>query len=424
MKYEPTLHKLSNGVSVILDPMDIETTTVKVYFCTGTRDELPHEYGITHFCEHMLCKGTTRFPDKRTIDDHFEYYGGTRNAGTSTAFLIFHGRILAQNVNVLIDYIGDQIQNSLFNSDKIEIERRVICDELRRALDDPERQFYDFTSNTLFGGATFSTRNLGTVENIMSFSRDQMLEFLSRRLSATNCIIGVSGRIIDSASVLQCLEDSFGFLPTHKVSENTMINYTPAIAHNSKSDKQNVKLRILFPDICDSAYEKRFDNMCVRRFERYMNKEISNVLRQDNGLVYGFSGYSAGNFEHSWVGFSTQSSAENIAKVVQLIAKTASEIYNDLPITADDLDRYNRKDRLGDADWLESATSRCDKLINFYRERGRIFDFEETVKMYESITVDDVVQKSRGYFDGAMSIVTQGADFDADLQQIWKFNFK
>ena len=107
-----------------------------------------------------------------------------------------------------------------------------------------------------------------------------------------------------------------------------------------------------------------------------------------------------------------------------MIAKTASEIYNDLPITADDLDRYNRRDRLGDADWLESATSRCDKLINFYRERGRIFDFEETVKMYESITVDDAVQKSRGYFDGQMSIVSQGKDFDANLGKIWHDNFK
>lgn len=423
MKYEPMLHKLSNGVTVILDPMDIETTSVKVLFCTGSRDELPNEYGLTHFCEHMLCKGTKRFPSKREIDEYFDYYGGTRNASTGTALLSFYGRILAKNVNVLIDSIGDQIQNSLFDSDKIEIERRVVCDELRRALDNPERQFEDFMSNTLFGGATFSTRNLGSIENIMSFTREQMLEFLSRRLSAKNCIIGISGRIIDSASVLQCLEDSFAFLPAHDVTENTLINYTPTIAHNSKPDKQNVKLRILFPDICDSAYEKRYDNMCVGRFERFMNKEISNVLRQDNGLVYGFSGFGTGNFEHSWNGFNTQTSTENVAKAVELIAQTASKIYNNLSITAQDLDRYNRKDCLNDADWLESAPRRCDKLISFYRDRGRIFDFYETVKMYDNINVQDVLKNSRGYFDGPMSIVTQGADFDANLQKIWHDNF-
>ena len=424
MKYEPTVHKLSNGVTVILDPMDLETAAVKVNFNTGSRDELPNEYGLTHFCEHMLCKGTPRFPSKREIDDYFDYYGGTRNASTGTAVLTFFGRILAQNVNVLIDYIGDQIQNSLFDSDKIAIERRVVCDELRRALDNPDRQFGDFTSNTLFGGMTFSTRNLGSVENIMSFSREQMLEFLSRRLSAKNCIIGISGRIIDSASVLQCLEDSFAFLPTHDVSENTFIGYTPTVAHNSKPENKNVKLRIVFPDICDVAYDKRYESMCIGRFERFMIKEITNVLRQDNGLVYGFSGYGVGNFQHYWNGFATQTSNENVAQVVRLIAQTASKVYNNLTMTADDLDRYCRKDMLHDADWLESATSRCDKLIDYYRNYKRIYDFYDISKLNRDVTVDDVKKYSRGYFAGPISVVTQGADFNADLGKIWHDNFK
>ncbi|MBR4860241.1 MAG: insulinase family protein, partial [Alphaproteobacteria bacterium] len=63
MKYNPTLHKLSNGVTVILDPMDIETVHMHVTFKTGACDEKPDEYGITHFCEHMFCKGSKRFPD-------------------------------------------------------------------------------------------------------------------------------------------------------------------------------------------------------------------------------------------------------------------------------------------------------------------------------------------------------------------------
>ena len=78
MKYNPTLHKLSNGVTVILDPMDIETVAAKVYFTTGSRDELPNEYGITHFCEHMLCKGTKKLPNKMAIDDYMDYYNNER----------------------------------------------------------------------------------------------------------------------------------------------------------------------------------------------------------------------------------------------------------------------------------------------------------------------------------------------------------
>ncbi len=424
MKYNPTLHKLSNGVTVILDPMDLATTSVKVFFNTGSRDEAPHEYGLTHFCEHMLCKGTQRFPNKKSIDDYLDYHGGTRNASTSSGSLSFYGRIVAENLHVLIDFIGDQLQNSLFDSDKLEIERRVICDELRRALDNPGRQFDDFMSDKLFGGRTFSTRNLGTLDTINSFTRDQIMEFISRRLSAKNCIIGISGKISDPDATLAQLEKSFSFLPTHDVAVNTDIPYTPCVAHDSRPDKNNVRLRILMPDIWPMIFDNHFKNICVGRFERFMNKRISDILRQDNGLVYGFGGLNVGNEHHYWNGFATETSADNIERVVALIAQNAYQIYNNLDITADDLDRFSRKDALGDADWLESATRRRDKLISFYRQHQRLYDFDWDLKMFNKISVNDVVENSRGYFNGPVSIITHGADFQTDLMDVWQNNFK
>lgn len=424
MKYNPTLHKLSNGITVILDPMDIETVAAKVYFTTGSRDELPNEYGITHFCEHMLCKGTKKLPNKMAIDDYMDYWGGERNAATGISQMFLDGRILADNVNVLLDFFADQLHNSLFDENKIEIERRVICDERRRALDNPDRQFGDFISGRLFNYATFSYRTLGPVENIMSFTRDQMLEFLSRRLSAKNCIICLSGRLDDPDAILAHIESAFSFLPTHEVLQNSEINYTPTIAHNSLPDKNNNRVRILFPDIWADTVENEYKNICVSRFKRFMIKKLSDVLRQENGLVYGFGGFSVGNENFSVNGFSTETSGQNLGTVVALIAKNAYDIYNDLNITESDLDRYNRKDKLSDANWLESSSARRDALIIEYRKYGRLYDFYKNVSDCESVTPADVVKYSRGYFDGPMSILTQGADFDGDLKQIWIDNFK
>ena len=228
MKYNPSLHKLSNGITVILDPMDIETVSVKVCFQTGMRDEKPNEYGLTHFCEHMLCKGTKKLPNKKAIDDYMDYNGATRNAGTGQAETAFYGRVLAENVNVLVDFFADALQNSLFDEKKIEIERNVICDERRRALDQPGNQFVDFISKNLFNYTTFSTRGIGSEENIRSFTRNQMLEFIGRRFSAKNCIICLSGRLDNPSEVLKNIERGFAFLPTHDVSQNTDITSFPA----------------------------------------------------------------------------------------------------------------------------------------------------------------------------------------------------
>jgi predicted Zn-dependent peptidase len=424
MQFNPTMHKLSNGVTVLLDPMDLETTNVKVRFCTGGRDERPDEYGITHFCEHMLCKGTPRFPTQKFRDEYMDLNAGTRNAGTGMAGLAFYGRILAENLHVLIDYLGDQLQNSLFAKDMIELERKVVLDELRRYQDDEGDQFWDFIETEIFDGRSTSARRIiGTAETIESFTRDQMLEFLSRRLSAKNCIIGISGKISDAEKTLADLEKSFGWLKPFDVFENAAINYTPTVAHNSKSDKKNVRLRIFFPNIWDSSYEKIFQRMCVGKFERFLKEKMYEILRRENGLVYGFSMTGAGNETFGVTGFSTQTSVENLEKCVALMAKLSHQIYNSNEITNDDLERFRRKNRLADADWLESAGRRCDKLIGFYRDYGLIYDFAETIKLSDSITRDDVIKNSRGFFDGSISIMTQGANHNLDLEKIWKDNF-
>lgn len=424
MQYNPTLHKLSNGVTVILDPMDLETVNVKVLFCTGVRDETPAEYGLTHFCEHMLCKGTSRFPSQRAMEDCLEYNGGIANAFTGQNFMALYGRIIADNIDVLIELIGDRLQNSLFAPEKIETERNVIIDERRRALDNPKYKMRDLISDNLFNGRVFSTHVFGPEENIMSFSRDQMLDFLGRRLSATNCIIGISGKIKNEGKVLEILEKTFAFLPRTAVSENTELNYTPAVVHKLKETNQNVKLRIFFPDICGCEYEDRFQGMCLSKFDCYMMERLREVVRRENGLVYGFGQDSAGNEKFSLTGFATETSPENISRVVELTAKTVCRVYNDCPFSDSDLDRFVRRGRLTQADWLESASSRCDRLIKTYRKYGRLYDFYGGKEMSESIRRDDVVQQSRGYFDGPMSIITYGANFDADLKQVWQDNFK
>ena len=161
MKYNPTLHKLSNGVTVILDPMDIETVAIKVYFTTGTRDELPHEYGITHFCEHMLCKGTTRFPTRTAIQNFLDEHAGVSNAFTSLTELRFHGRIIGENLDKLIDVLSDQLQNSLFLPERIELERLVILDELRRSQDNrpvPAFLWQTLSNTTLVSYGTYLSR--------------------------------------------------------------------------------------------------------------------------------------------------------------------------------------------------------------------------------------------------------------------------
>lgn len=425
MQFNPTTHTLSNGITVILDPMDVATDDVCIAFRTGALDESPDEYGITHFCEHMFCKGTARFPTSRIAKDYIANNGGTINAATSYKMLRFVGRIIAENLWVLMDFLADRLQNSLFDESVLENERGVILDELRRALSDNSIRKQIFVEKKIFGTDVPNGKmTLGTPENIKKFTRNDMMDFISRRVSAKNCLICISGKIENQQDLLKKLEEKFSFLPTHDVVNQDNRKYHPCTAHHFMPDIKNSTIEVLFPSLWDDTDENKYQDICVGKFERCMREKLFDVLRSENGLTYGvgFSGYG-GTFS-SVAGPRTETAPENVARVVGLIAKTAHQIYTDNLPNDEDLQKYTNQNALGRANFLESNAHRCERHVWDWCDYGRAHDFYWIKKLSDSATNADVVKYTRGIFDGPISIITHGPKFDGDLQQIWKDNFK
>lgn len=426
MKFEPTLHKLSNGVTVILDPMDVATDDVRICFRTGAYDESKDEYGLTHFCEHMFCKGTARFPTARIAKDYIANNGGDINASTSPLCLRFVGRIVSENLMVLMDFLADRIKNSLFDVDVLENERGPILDELRRSLSDNSIKRWIFTNKTVLG---FNVPNgkitLGNPENINRFTRDDMMSFIARRMSAKNCLICISGKIENPKKLLSDLDCLFSFLPTHDITNSYPLKYTPIVAHNYIPDTKNVVIEILFPTLWPDTLEYMFPDKCVGKFDRYFQEKLYDALRYENGLTYGVRvGVSYGDKKTNLERIQTETSPEKVVRVMSLIAHTAHELYNTCSLTAEKLTQYTNQNKLGRADFLERNTMRCDRLISDWLNYNVLSDMYQNWQMADSITVEDVVKNTRGYFDGPMSIITHGPEFSGDLNQIWHDNFK
>ena len=120
----------------------------------------------------------------------------------------------------------------------------------------------------------------------------------------------------------------------------------------------------------------------------------------------------------------TETSPENLAHAVALIAQTAYRIHNHDKITDEIIERYANVHKLGNADFLESATRRCDILVSNWVDFGMLYDYNQIEEINKSITADDVIRAAKKFFDGPMSIMTFGAEYNADLRKIWTDNFK
>jgi predicted Zn-dependent peptidase len=423
VQFVPTLHKLSNGIPVIIDPMDIATACMSVSFGTGSRDEALHEFGIAHFLEHILNNGTARLPSARAIADYLENLGGTRNASTTSRGVRVYGRILSENIGELASVFADMIGHSLFDEKKIETEKKIITDELNRRLDDPDTQMYDFAVERLFAGSGMAHEIVGTVQNINSFSRDQLIAYAKSHLSAANCIIGISGKMEDCDKLLADLERLYGWAPRTPFAPNDALPITHGAWHNRKPGQKNVKLSIAFTDKTPRDLSGQYQNMCVGKYDMMLRRNLNETVRQKHGLVYSIGLDTLGNENAGVSIIDTETAPENLEKCVAQIARVCRDSLTN-GITESELQRYKNYGKLGDANFLENAASRRDRLIGFYRKHGVLYDFDAAVKMADSVAAGDIKKFSMNYFDGDFSIITQGPEFDADLRKAWIDNFQ
>ena len=147
MKYQT--HTLTNGLRIIYSSHLSEIAYCGFAINTGTRDEMPDEYGMAHFVEHMLFKGTKR-RNSHQIINRIENVGGELNAYTTKEETCVYSAFPEAYFPRAIDLLSDMVFHSEFARMQIERERDVVLDEINVYLDTPADLIYDDFENLLF----------------------------------------------------------------------------------------------------------------------------------------------------------------------------------------------------------------------------------------------------------------------------------
>ncbi|MGZ3637812.1 MAG: M16 family metallopeptidase, partial [Ktedonobacterales bacterium] len=186
-------HTLPNGLQILGQRMpDLESISVCFHVRTGSRDEHdPALYGVSHFLEHMVFKGTAR-RDAEQITLDFNKMGAEFNAFTSVEQTVYYARVLGDYLPDAVDLLSDMMRPRLDAQD-FAMERNVILEEIARSEDVPTNQAYRKLLGTYFEGTSLSHEVLGTRQSIRELSVEQMRDYHARRYAANNLILAIAG---------------------------------------------------------------------------------------------------------------------------------------------------------------------------------------------------------------------------------------
>lgn len=193
----PYLYKetFDNGLTLLVKEVPgVKVATVQIWVKAGSVYEAADEAGITHFIEHMIFKGTaTRGPGE--VAAAIEEVGGRINAYTSFEHTVYHATLSARHWQRALTVLVDAVLNSVFDSAEIEREKKVVLEELRMRKDRPTLALYQKLMSYAYTVHPYRLPIGGTEDIVVSFSRDDIMEYLANHYHPDNFTVVIVGDV-------------------------------------------------------------------------------------------------------------------------------------------------------------------------------------------------------------------------------------
>ncbi len=394
------LAKLNNGLRIILLPKnDAESVTLLTMIKTGSLYENKKNNGISHFLEHMLFKGTKKRPSPLEISQAIEGVGGLTNAFTSKEYTGYYIQIYKDHFEKALDIISDIYQNSLFDEQEIENEKKVIIEEINMYNDLPQHYANILFESLLYGDQPAGWNIAGTKDNIVRFVKNDFLDYINNHYSALNTIVCVAGNFnIDDAKTK--IKHFFGsikkFKPKSKTKTKEKQNKPQIILHYKETDQAHIYLGFKAYNIFNE--KKRTLALLSTILGGNMSSRLWQKIREEMGAAYYIS--SSTDFYSDHGHFSV-----NAGLNINLAEKAIQTILNEFTFS---LEKNLREEEISKAKEFIKGTlilhlEDSFNLANFYTSQelilNKIITPKETIKKIEKITKDDIIKTAREVFN-------------------------
>jgi predicted Zn-dependent peptidase len=205
--------KLPNGLRVSAVRMPhVRRSVIDIHTRIGSRFESSTDNGISHFLEHMLHRGTARYPSAHAQALAFETLGGALSAMT----YVDHGALsLAappENLSELVRVLAEVLLEPIFSG--LSVEKGIVREEILESLDEDGRSV---DADHLLRALAFPNHPLGfpitgTLSTLESFDIPLLRRHHAARYVAEASVVTIAGPI-DPEAMLAEVEHVFKALP-------------------------------------------------------------------------------------------------------------------------------------------------------------------------------------------------------------------
>ena len=393
---------LGNGLRVVTQPMaTARSVAVGLFVGVGSRREDEAHSGLSHLLEHLVFKGTRRYPEPGGLSEAVEGCGGTVNAATDRELTIYTARVPKEAASRALDVVADLVLSPLLRKRDLIGEKPVIVDEIRMYVDSPGDHVFSLFDELLFGSHPLGREIAGTPRSVRRARHDTVVGHWEQWYRPSNLVLAAAGSIAH-AEVVEAAgrwfeADQPAALP---------IQLPPALEAPMPAPAGSVRvafrrlsqgnLCIGMPGVARDHADRWALDLLGAVLGDGMSSRLFVELRERRSLSYDVSTFGAtyadcGTFGvHA--GFEPDQAPALLAAIMEQLERAVQE-----PVSQAELDRARaytrgrlelRMEETGAvAAWLGTGESLLPRILTV----------DEVIERLEAVTVDDLLRVARAY---------------------------
>lgn len=404
MKY--FLDTLSNNLSFITAPVSgIQSANIAIAVKAGSRYETASTNGAAHFLEHIVFRGTKRFPQgKQQLAREVEKVGGILNGGTGKQTTTYYITVPSKHLEKVFPVLEDLVFNPLIRQEDVDRERGVIIEEINMYDDDPGSKVHRLIDEVSWPDHPLGRDVGGTKEVINSLSSQDLARFFKSFYTPSDMVVGLAGNF--SAGFSRKVKDILSAKPGLKNK-----GYTPYTQLQTKPQFRILNRETEQTHFCLNfrAYphnhpDRRAIDLLMAILGQGLTSRLFIQLRENRGLAYAIYG-TANHYQdvgdtQIYAGVPNGKAQE----AAQVVLEELSKIKNQ-GVTAEEL--AEKKEHLKGV--LAISLERSSALNSFlYSQQillGEIKTYDEVCTEIDSVTKEDIGRVAKNVF------VDQGLNF-------------
>ena len=407
----------------------MQSVALGIWIKAGGRYESKGNKGISHFLEHLVFKGTKKYPSAQAISLAVDSIGAEINANTGKERTAFHIKAWERHLSLAFDILSGFAKEPILDPEEIKRESGVIVQEIAMYEDLPMQKAPCVFEELLYEPSSLGWDIVGKKETVEGTRQEDFKEFMDRFYRAENMVLSIAGKF-DKDKILKMAQDYFGDIKSG--GKASKVNPTDKKPEDNESKNPEIKLS-------HKKTEQTHMVVGVRAYplahvNRYKSAVLASILgggmssrlfveiRERRGLAYYVRGEVGDYTDKGYFGTRAGIKNGSAEEAIKVILEEYNKVAKLGEIKAEELSKAKEYIKGRMALGLEDTHAVADFHGDQELFEGKLRTLDDIIKEVDKVTLEDIQGLAEELFvNSRLNLAIVGPDEDKEkFQQLLK----